>query len=522
MLRRRATASGPAASQARSKALPMLMAAAAGATGVFSFAPFGWWPLQFLSLAWLFYQAGMDISVKRSALVGWAFGFGWSVAGMHWLYITMNRFGNIPGLLAAAAVCLLGAYMGLFGAFATGAAAWLRRRWSLPVSAYLALVLPLAWGLSEWMRGWVITGFPWVSSGYAHNASPLAGYAPLVGVYGVGALAALCAGCIVMLTQRSRALALGLLGALMAGGYVLSTISWTAPAGRLISVRLVQGNVAQQNKFQAEHIVRALAMYRDVVMAEPADLIALPETALAVFPQYLPPGYLAGLKQFAASSGSYLMFGIPLSDGPGQYANSVAGFGPSGQAYRFDKHHLVPFGEFVPPGFRWFVDMMRIPLGDMVRGGAVQPAFQVKDQLVLPNVCYEDVFGEEIALQLRSMARPATMLLNVSNLAWFGESIAIPQHLQISRMRAIETGRPMLRSTNTGATAVIDHRGKIVAQLPNYTHGTLTARVQGMSGMTPYIRAGNYSFLALVAAGLAAAWLMGRNYRQKLSQLAQK
>ncbi|MGZ8288156.1 MAG: apolipoprotein N-acyltransferase [Telluria sp.] len=515
MFRRRATPLDPTSRRPRTTALPMLFAALAGAASVFSFAPFGWWPVQILSLAFLFYQVGMDTSTKRSALVGWAFSFGWAVAGMHWLYITMNRFGNIPGPMAVAAVILLGCYMGLFGAFTTGFATWLRRRWSLPVAAFLLLVLPVLWGVSEWTRGWLFTGFPWVSSGYAHNNSPLAGYAPLVGVYGIGAVAALCASCIVMLTQRSRGLAMGLLAAVMAAGFGLRAIEWTRPEGQPITVRLLQGNVPQQQKFDAQHVLRALEMYRAEASATPADLVALPETAFAVFPEYLPPGYLESLQRFSASSGSYLMYGIPLTDGPGTYANSVAGIGPAGQAYRYDKHHLVPFGEFVPPGFRWFVDMMMIPLGDMTRGGAVQTAFAVKDQLVLPNVCYEDVFGEEIALQLRSMSRPATMLLNVSNLAWFGESIAIPQHLQISQMRSIETGRPMLRSTNTGATAVIDHRGKIAAQLPNYTHGTLPARVQGMSGMTPFIRLGNVLFLSLAAASLGAAWLMGRRYRQK-------
>ncbi|UUZ47048.1 hypothetical protein LP420_26265 [Massilia sp. B-10] len=175
----------------------------------------------------------------------------------------------------------------------------------------------------------------------------------------------------------------------------------------------------------------------------------------------------------------------------------------------------MPFGEFVPNGFRWFVDMMRIPLGDMTRGAEVQAPFPVKDQLVLPNVCYEDVFGEEIALQLRSMPRPATMLLNVSNLAWFGESVAIPQHVQMSQMRSMETGRPMLRSTNSGATVVIDSQGKIASALPNYTQGTLAATVQGMGGMTPFIRFGNYTMLLLAALAMAAAWFSGRKYAKK-------
>ena len=519
---RRSTPPDPAAPRApRGTALPMLFAALAGAASVFSFAPFGWWPVGIFSLAFLFYQVGMDTNVKRSTLIGWAFGFGWSVAGMHWLYITMNRFGHIPGPMAVGAVCLLGLYMGLFSAFATGISTWLRRRMTLPVKSYLLLVLPFAWGISEWMRGWVMTGFPWVASGYAHNTSPLAGYAPLIGVYGVGVIVALCASCIAMLTQKSRKLGAGVLVASLAAGFGLTFVHWTQPQGQPISVRLAQGNVPQRDKFDQEQQAITLDMYRNMVLAGRADLIALPETAIAL-PEELPPDYLPSLQQYAAKTGSHLLYGIPISDGPRKYANSIMGFSPTGQAYRFDKQHLVPFGEFVPAGFRWFVDMMRIPLGDMTRGAEVQAPFPVKDQLVLPNVCYEDVFGEEIALQLRSTARPATILLNVSNLAWFGESVAIPQHLQISQMRSIETGRPMLRATNTGATAHIDGRGKIVAALPNYTHGTLASTVQGMGGMTPFIRFGNYTMLLLAALAVAGAWFTGRKYAVSGQKTAQK
>jgi apolipoprotein N-acyltransferase len=514
MLRRHRAAPAYAGTPPRGTAWPMLWAALAGALSLFSFAPFGAWPLQFVLLAFLFYQVGMDTSVRRAAWIGWAFGLGWSVAGMHWLYIAMNRFGGLAAPLAALAILLLGAYMGLFAAFASGAAAWLRRRWSLPVASFLLLVLPVTWGLSEWMRGWVFTGFPWAASGYAHAASPLAGFAPLAGVYGIGALVALCGACLAMLTQRARWPALGLLAALMAAGLGLRQIDWTRPHGKPISVRLLQGNVAQGEKFEAAHISRALALYRGMITAAPADLIATPETAIVLFPQQLPPDYLAGLAQFARDTGSSLMYGIPLSDGPLRFSNSVAGVGPAGQAYRFDKQHLVPFGEFVPTGFRWFVDMMQIPLGDFTRGPTVQPPFAVKDQRVLPNVCYEDAFGEEIAGQIRASTAPATMLLNVSNLAWYGESVAIPQHLQISRMRALETGRPMLRSTNSGATAVIDAKGRVDALLAPYTRGVLAATVQGMEGTTPYIRFGNLLFLVLAALALGAAWISGKKFRK--------
>jgi apolipoprotein N-acyltransferase len=496
----------------------MVMAALMGASSLLSFEPLGWWPLQFLSLAYLFYQVGMGSSVRRATLLGWAFGFGWSVGGMHWLYIALNRFGGLPAILSAIAIALLGLYMGLFGAFAAGVAAWLRKRFTLPVWSYLMIALPVLWGVSEWMRGWVFTGFPWAASGYAHNAAPLGGYAPIIGVYGIGVLAAVCAGCLAMLTQpRRRAQSVAVFVAVLAIGGLLRLVDWTHPAGKPITVRLVQGDISQDEKFSAEHLYGILVRYRDLIEAKPADLIAAPETAVPVFPRQLPPGYLDELKAYAARTGSWLMFGIPFQDGPATYSNSVAGIGPQGQSYRYDKHHLVPFGEFIPTGFRWFTDMMQIPLGDFTRGGAVQAPFAVKDQLVLPNVCYEDVFGEEIAKQLRDAPQPATLLLNVSNLAWYGESVAIPQHLQISRMRSLETGRPMLRSTNNGATAIIDGKGRIQQVIPFYQQGVLAGTVQGMAGSTPYIRFGNALFLALSALALAGAWLSGRRYQKKSS-----
>ncbi|MGB9110009.1 MAG: apolipoprotein N-acyltransferase [Telluria sp.] len=518
ILRRRtqpATTPDPALRGTRPSFTALAFAVLAGALSLFSFAPFGWWPLQFVSLAWLFYQVGMGSSTRRAVFLGWAFGFGWSVAGMHWLYIALNRFGGLAAPLSAAAIALLGLYMGLFSAAAAGSASWLRRRWSLPVPAFLLLVFPACWGVSEWLRGWVFTGFPWAASGYAHNTAPLAGFAPIVGVYGIGVLVAVCAASLVMLTQRRKLPALGLAAGLLAAGWGLGHIEWTHPAGQPLTVRLLQGNIRQDEKFSAEHLAGILARYRDMLTAAPADLIAAPETAIPVFPQQLPPDYLATFTDYAKRTGSYFLFGIPLADSQTAYANSVAGIGPQGQTYRYDKHHLVPFGEFIPTGFRWFTDLLQIPLGDFTRGAAVQAPFAVKDQLVLPNVCYEDVFGEEIAQQLRDAPHPATLLLNVSNLAWYGESVAIPQHLQISRMRTLETGRPMLRATNNGATAVIDGRGRVQQVIPYYAQDVLTAKVQGMAGSTPYIRFGNLAFLALGALMLAGAWLSGRMRKRR-------
>jgi apolipoprotein N-acyltransferase len=493
---------------ALSRSVPL--AALAGAANVFAFAPFGWWPVQILSMAWLFQRLGAERNPGRNALVGLAFGFGWALAGVHWLYIALNRYAGMPVPLAALAVCFLAGYMALFAATATGAATRLRRRWSLSRPAFLLFALPACWGLAEWTRGWLFGGFPWLASGYAHSAGILGAYAPLVGVYGIGLLAALGAGCVALLPTTSRKPGLWMLSALVAGGLLLGTVEWTRPHGQPVSVRLLQGNVEQQAKFDATQEKSALHWYRATILAAPADLIAVPETALVRTPEQLPPGYLRSLQDYASRTGSHVVLGLPLPNGEGGVTNSVAGVFPGAEDYRFDKRHLVPFGEFIPPGFGWLGRRLQVPLGGLTAGPAVQPAFRLRDQLVLPNICYEDTFGEEIVLQLRAAPEPPTILLNASNLAWFGESIAIGQHLQMSQLRAMETGRPMLRSTNSGATAVIDGRGRIVAALPGHTPGVLSATVQGMRGDTPYIRLGNVLFLALAALGLLAALLSAR------------
>lgn len=507
----------------------LLLPVAAGALNVFAFAPFKWWPLQIVALAWLFHGvlARPQASVRGHFLRGWLYGFGWSAAGVHWLYISMHDYGGMPGWMAALAVGLLALYLGLYAGAATALAGWLRNRWSSSPLLLALFMLPALWTLSEWLRGWVFTGFPWLISGYAHTVGPLAGFAPVGGVYLVGWVAALIAGSLALLwmglcrkgvagTGQRIVLPLCAAALLCAGGVALRLVKWTAPQGQPITVRLLQGNIPQEMKFSNDALVSTLGMYEQMISAAPADLIATPETAIPLLPQQLPPDYLERIAHFAQLSGSHLALGIPLSDGPQQYANSVLGFGPGvGSAlmpYRYDKHHLVPFGEFIPPGFRWFVDLMHIPLGDMTRGAPVQSPMGVKDQWILPNICYEDLFGEEIAGQLRDAYRAgqpqASVLLNLSNIAWFGNSIALPQHLQISQMRTLETGRPMLRATNTGATAVI-LPGGATSELPPYTRGVLAGQVQGYGGQTPYILLGNKLIVGIALLMLLLAW--GRN-----------
>jgi apolipoprotein N-acyltransferase len=479
-----------------------LFALIAGALNVFAFAPFGLWPLQIITLAFMFALALRSTGWKQAALVGWSYALGWYAAGIHWLYVSMHNYGGLPGWMAAAAVGLLSLYLGIFCSLAMGGTVWLRQRFKIGPAASLLLLFPAAFALAEWLRGWVLTGFPWVGAGYAHVTGPLAGFAPLIGVYGIGLIAAAAAGALALTPSKKPAALLAI--ALCAVGYAFQFTDWTKPHGQPISVRLLQGNVPQNLKFDPEVIGSTLMLYHDMVTQAPADLIATPETAIPLLSAQLPPDYLPRFASYVEKSHSHVVLGIPISDGPQQYANSAIGIAPSGAAkpYRYDKHHLVPFGEFIPAGARWFVDMMHIPLGDFSRGDLLQAPFAVRDQQVLPNICYEDLFGEEIAAQLASGKKQATILLNMSNIAWFGDSIALPQHLQISQMRSLETGRPMLRATNTGMTAVIDAHGRVAAMLDPFTRSVLAATVQGYEGLTPYSRFGNLPVVLLSLAAL--------------------
>ena len=292
------------------------------------------------------------------------------------------------------------------------------------------------------------------------------------------------------------------------GGYLLQQVAWTNPTGTVTSVSLLQGNIPQEMKWRDDQIGPTLATYRDLVVASKARLIILPETALPLFLHEVPPDYLAGLAAHARSNGGDLLIGVPERTDSRDYYNSVLSFGlaPT-QTYR--KSHLVPFGEFVPFKllFGWFFEVTNIPLLDFTRGADVQQPFAVADQQVAVDICYEDAFGAEIIRQLPQ----ATLLVNVSNVAWFGRSLAPQQHLQISQARALETGRYMLRATNTGMTAIIDPRGRVEKAAPEYLMAEVTGDVPGYSGATPFVRWGNLPIvmLALMLA-LAGGWLAVR------------
>jgi len=476
--------------------LDAIQPVALGAAGVLCFAPVELFWLAPLVLAGLFRLLGRSATPRQAFFTGWLFGSGFFLAGVSWIYVSLSVFGGMPWWLAGPATALFCLALALL----PGGTAWLYKRWQPAAPWRRTLYFAALLALTDWLRGWLFTGFPWLAWGYSQTPpSPLAGFAPLFGVYGLSLLVALSGA--LLPTWR---IGLPFLAALALGGYGLRHSAWTAPAGPPLSVALVQGNVPQEMKWQPEHFIRTLLLYRDLVAAHPAQLTVLPETAIPAFFDQLPGDFVAELKRLAQRQNGDLILGTPTGGGD-RYWNSAVSLGAS-PLQTYSKRHLVPFGEFIPGGFAWFMALADIPMSEFSRGPDDQPPLAVAGQQVAADICYEDAFGEEI----RTALPQATLLVNLSNTAWFGHSLAQPQHLQISRLRALETGRPMLRATNTGMTAVIAPDGIVQAALPAFTTGVLRAEVRGYQGMTPYGRWGNGLFLALAGLLLGLAGWPGR------------
>lgn len=465
------------------------LALLAGGGSVFAYAPFELFPLAFVSLAALYallersLSAAMAHPSRQGFLLGFAWGLGAMLAGVSWLYVALHRFGGMPAPLAALAVALFCAFMACYAGLAGALFGWLRRGRSWQDAPLFASL----WLFSEWLRGWLFTGFPWLAVGYSQTPpSPLAGFAPVVGVYALGGLVALVAALGVAGVLRRDWRAGALVMALLLAGAGLGQLRWTAPVGAPLSVALVQTNFEQSLKWRPELIQHWLDENLAFVRNNPAQLVVLPETTIPMLVEHLPAGYLEALGQIAAANGGDVILGSFTRDAQGHIFNAAIRRGRSPEGH-YAKQHLVPFGEYSPPLFDWFYALAHIPMADQTRGAANQPPLPVAGQQLAINICYEDVFGEEL---IRSLPE-ATLMLNLSNLAWYGDSFAQPQHLQIARLRALESGRPMLRATNTGMTAVIDPDGTVRAVLPAFQVGVLRADVQGHQGLTPYARWGN-------------------------------
>lgn len=462
-----------------------------GAATVFGFAPYGFFWLPWLTLAcllWLWQHAATPGQVFNLGL--W-FGLGLYGFGIYWIYISLHTFGGMPWWFAGFSTFCLCAFMALFPA----GAGYLAKR-----MGHLLWAAPILWALSDWVRSWIFTGFPWLTLGYSQAPdSPLAGFLPVIGVYGVSALTMLFAACIVIAAsaiQRIRAVVIMMI--LLVAGSALTIVPWTHPVGQPVSVALLQGNISQTVKWSPEHAEQTLKQYLEMVRQAQAQLIVLPETALPVLVEQLDPSYLDTLKQHAQRQRGDLLVGVVESK-QGEYFNSAISLGTAA-TQSYSKSHLVPFGEYIPlkSVFGWiYRDWLHMPLSDLSRGTSKQPLL-IAGQKVGVNICYEDVFGEEIAQQLPQ----AELLVNISNDAWYGQSFAADQHMQFSQVRAVETGRMVLRSTNTGATAIIDKNGQVLQHAPHDETVILTGQVQSHQGRTPYVWWGNWAFLVLSFGGL--------------------
>jgi apolipoprotein N-acyltransferase len=491
---RRAAERSPAAPRLRFA--PCAFALAAGAASVPAFSPWGLSPLAIVALAVLVELWLRDDSPRAGFVVGLCFGLGLFGAGVSWVYVSMHRFGGMPMPLAALATLLLCAYLALFPAV-TG---WLQAKLRASPVLRATLVIPALWTLTEWLRGWLLTGLPWLTLGTAYASGPLAGYAPIVGAHGVSFIAAACAGLLWSIARaRRRWYAVAALALVLAIGAALRGIEWSVPAGAPFRASLLQGNVPQDLKFDPARYALTLETYARLAEASSAKLIVLPETAVPRFLDRVDPAYLARLEAAARKNGGDLLLGVPYRTSNEDYYNSVVSLGVSPHQI-YSKIHLVPFGEFVPPGLGALVRAMAVPLSDFSRGAADQHTLAVAGQQVAPNICYEDIFAAETARDLPA----ATLLVNLSNVAWFGDSLAPGQHLQIARLRAIETGRMHLTATNTGITAAIGRDGQIVARLPQFVEGRLEVEVQGYAGSTPYSRARDWPALVFALAVLTA------------------
>jgi apolipoprotein N-acyltransferase len=503
-----------------------LLAALLGAASVAAFAPLELFVLPLFTLALLLRLWQRSTAPRRAAWLGFCFGIGFFLTGVSWVYVSLHDVGGMAAPLAAVATLLFCAYLALFPALA----GYLFRRLAGVDFWQNAVLASGLWTLTEWLRGWAFTGFPWLALGYSQTPpSPLAGFAPVLGVYGVGFLVALLAALLAFgaphWRRASGAAAVVMLLFITSTGFLLRGMDWTQAVGAPLSVSLLQGNVPQSLKWDPQRLPLSMDTYVRLAQAHPADLTVLPETAIPLFFDQIPRDILQALGGQGA-----LLLGAAAHHRDGGYVNGAMALSPvasspvpvpapaveslvtptfSVQSYA--KRHLVPFGEYAPPGFAWFFQLVRIPMSDFSAGPAQQAPLTIAGQQIAPNICYEDLFGEELLASLPQ----STLLINLSNTAWFGDSLAQPQHLQIARLRALETGRMMLRATNTGITAAIAPDGRVFGQLPPFTRGALHVVAQGYAGRTPFSRWGNALVLVLAIGALLPALL--RAYRQRRS-----
>lgn len=478
----------------------------AGALTTLAFSPFDYSWLVFITLALVFYRWD-KLPARQAALNAGLFGLGLQCTGVSWIYYSLHVHGSAPVFFAVLLVFLLCVYLSLY----TALSAYVVNRF-LPHCAALRYLLfyPASWLVFEWLQGYVMTGFAWMQLGYTQIDSPLSGLAPLLGNHAVGGAIAVSAGMLATLFHfRQRLTSKLVISAVLpviaiwfvAG--ILQGVQWTDEEGQPIRVSLIQGNIAQQDKWRASMKQPTKELYQRLTLAQKdVDLIVWPETSV---PDYLHRArpFIRQLGREMEARNTDLILGIFARDGENRLLNSLVSV--NGGVYH--KRHLVPLGEYIPLRFliEFFNQFVRIPMSDIASGESDQPLLTVAGIPLGVSICFEEAFSRDIIRDLPD----AKLLLNVSNDAWFEDSIEPHQHHAIARMRALESGRYMIRSTNTGITSLIGPHGEVVKQLPQFVTGVLSGEVKAMTGATPFVRWGDG-----LIVGLCGLLLVGFAFRR--------
>jgi len=465
-----------------------------------------------LAFMWRVCAKGAEQTLVRLFNQGLIFGLGYFTIALWWIYISLHDVGGMSPVLSSFAVFALAVLMALYFGLAFGCGLLIQN------SFWRGLVLPAAWVMAEYLRGQLFTGFPWMGLAESQVHGPFIHIAPYLGGLACTFLVIWASWQLSLLKIQNTLVVVAAIAIVQ----ILGMWQFTSPNGAALSVRLIQGNFEQSLKFNPKEILQQIHFYRDAIIRSPADLIIVPETAFPWPEPDLPDQSLKMIQGFVDQSGSQVLLGligkIPKDGNTFQYSNRVTGFTKDQAPYYYDKYHLVPFGEFIPPGFQWFVDAFKVPMSNFARGSFSQAPFTVlsrdqdlsKARYAAISICYEDIFGNEIASRLRQSQNSVNLLINVTNLAWFGQSQAPMQQLRLSQLRSIETGLPSLRATNTGITAIIDHRGEVQAALDQFVQGELSSSVQPYAGQTPYVIWGNWPILLASLFLLLSAYLRFR------------
>ena len=493
------------------KYLKFALAALAGLLLPFAYAPYNYYFLGLVSPALLFF-VWHSCTAKQAFWAGYLFGFLLFATGTGWLHISINLFGGVPLAGAYALTFTLVAFLGLYPAVAGMLGRLFCNR---SCSVQYLLALPALWTLTEWCRGWFLTGFPWLNLGASQTDFILSRYAPVLGVYGVSFIACVVAGCIVLLgLKQHRRLAYAVIAAVFAGAFLLNSLSWTSEYEGELSAALVQGAIPQAQKWDPAIRNKTYRLYlRLTAPYQDRDVVVWPETALPAF-VYEAEEVLDSIRDSVNEFKTVFLTGILSRDTSGErYHNSILLIDDDEHLYH--KRHLVPFGEYIP--FHSFLapilSALHIPVSDFSPDSSGGAGFKTSKGILGLSLCYENAFGEEIRRSLPA----AEILVNLSNDAWFGDSIAPHQHLQIARMRSIETERFMLRSTNTGISAIIDHKGNIIAQSPQFEPYVLTAGIKRRHGSTPFILFGYRPVVVLCLLIVACNYLQLRRRDRSLT-----